>query len=252
MKLATKHAVITGAGSGIGAAIARRFATEGAYILIVDVDAHASDMVCEEIRRSGGRADCAVCDVGDPAAVEAVFARSPEIDILVNNAGVGLVGAVENTTEEDFDRLYRVNVKGVFHGLRSAIPRMRKRGGGVILNMCSVAAKIGIEARFAYSATKGAVLAMTFSVARDYIDENIRCNCLCPARVHTPFVDSYLAGNFPGRESEIFQKLSAWQPIGRMGTPDEVAALGAFLCSDEAAFITGAAYDIDGGAVSLR
>jgi NAD(P)-dependent dehydrogenase (short-subunit alcohol dehydrogenase family) len=176
----------------------------------------------------------------------------PRIDVLVNNAGIGHVGTVETTTEEDFDRLQRVNVKGVFHCLRGAIPRMREHGGGVILNMCSVAAKVGLEARFAYSATKGAVLAMTLAVARDYIDQNIRCNCLCPARVHTPFVDAYLARNFSGREAEEFARLSAWQPIGRMAEPDEIAGLAAFLCSDEAAFITGAAYDIDGGAVGLR
>lgn len=146
----------------------------------------------------------------------------------------------------------RVNAHGVFHGLKAAIPRMKAQGGGAILNICSVAAKIGIEARFAYSATKGAVLAMTLSVARDYAADNIRCNCLCPARVHTPFVDGYLAKNFPGQEAEIFAKLSAWQPVGRMATPDEVAGFAAWLCSAEAAFVTGASYDFDGGAVSLR
>ena len=192
------------------------------------------------------------CDVGDAGSVGAAFERIPRVDILVNNAGIGHIGTVETTTPEDLDRLYRVNVKGVFHGLHAAVPRMVGQGGGVILNMCSVAAKIGIEARFAYSMTKGAVLSMTLSVARDYVKKHIRCNCLCPARIHTPFVDSYLAKNFPGHEAEIFGQLAAWQPLGRMGTPEEVAGLALFLCSDEAGFITGTAWDIDGGAVLLR
>jgi NAD(P)-dependent dehydrogenase (short-subunit alcohol dehydrogenase family) len=150
------------------------------------------------------------------------------------------------------DRLYAVNVRGVYHGLHFGLPKMLAAGGGVVLNLCSVAAKIGIADRFAYSMTKGAVLSMTLSVARDFVNRGIRCNCLCPARVHTPFVDGFLAKNYPGQEAAMREKLAAWQPIGRMGAPDEIAGLAAYLCSDEASFITGAAYDIDGGVTSLR
>jgi NAD(P)-dependent dehydrogenase (short-subunit alcohol dehydrogenase family) len=252
MRLTDRTAVVTGAASGIGAAIARRFAAEGAQVFILDVDSAGSASVRDAIRSEGGRAEALDCDVADSNSVEMGFAQVPRVDILVNNAGIGHVGNVEGTTIGDLERLFAVNVRGVFYCLRAALPRMRARGSGVILNIGSVAAKIGIEARFAYSATKGAVHAMTLSVARDYIAHNIRCNCLCPARVHTAFVDAYLARHFPGREAETFAQLSKWQPIGRMGTPDEVAALAAFLCSDDAAFITGAAYDIDGGVVSLR
>ena len=244
-----QHVVITGAASGIGAAMARRFAAEGATVHLIDLNAEALGQLAAEL---GAEAHSWPCDVTDAGAMAAIIDGLPRIDVLINNAGIGLIGTVEQTTPEDFDRLMRVNAHGVFHGLRAAIPRMKAQGGGVVLNMGSVAAKIGIEARFAYSATKGAVLAMTLSVARDYAGDNIRCNCLCPARVHTPFVDGYLAKNFPGQEAEVFEKLSAWQPIGRMATPDEVAGFAAWLCSAEAAFVTGASYDFDGGAVSLR
>jgi NAD(P)-dependent dehydrogenase (short-subunit alcohol dehydrogenase family) len=169
------------------------------------------------------------------------------VDILVNNAGVAHVGTVETTSEEDFDRLYRVNVKGVFLCSRAAVPIMVRQGGGIILNMASVASLVGIPDRFAYSMTKGAVHTMTMSIAIDYVKQRIRCNCICPARIHTPFVDQYLAKHYAGREDEVFRQLSAYQPIGRMGTPEEVAHLALYLCSDEASFVTGQAYPIDGG-----
>ena len=174
------------------------------------------------------------------------------LDILVNNAGVAHIGTVETTTSEDFDRILSVNVKGVFHCMKAAMPKLMQNGGGAILNLASVASKVGIVDRFAYSASKGAVLTMTLSVARDYVDKGIRCNCLCPGRVHTPFVDGYLDKHYPDSREEMFQKLSAYQPIGRMAEPDEIANLACFLCSDEAAFITGSAYDIDGGVTLLR
>jgi len=169
------------------------------------------------------------------------------LDILVNNAGIAHVGTIERTSEADLDRLYAVNVKGVFLGARAAVPIMLRQGGGVILNMASIASLVGVPDRFAYSMTKGAVLTMTMSIAIDYVKQNIRCNCICPARIHTPFVDQYLARHYAGREREVLQQLSAYQPVGRMGTAEEVAYLALYLCSDEASFVTGQAYPIDGG-----
>ena len=147
--------------------------------------------------------------------------------------------------------VFDVNVKGVFHCLKSGVKRMKRSGGGVILNLASIASAIGLADRFAYSMSKGAVLTMTLSVATDYIADNIRCNCVMPARIHTPFVDGYLKSTTPAANREMFKKLSEYQPIGRMGKPEEVAALALYLCSDEASFVTGSAYAIDGGVISL-
>ena len=169
----------------------------------------------------------------------------------MNNAGIAHIGTATSTTETDFDRLLNVNVKGVYNCLHAVIPFMQKNGGGAILNTASIAGSLGLADRFAYSTTKGAVIAMTYSVAKDYLKDSIRCNCISPARVHTPFIDGYLKNNYPGKEQEMFEKLSKTQPIGRMGTPDEIAALALFLCSDQAAFITGTDYVIDGGFVKL-
>jgi NAD(P)-dependent dehydrogenase (short-subunit alcohol dehydrogenase family) len=173
-------------------------------------------------------------------------------DILVNNAGIAHIGTADNTSEEDFDRVMNVNVKGVYNCLHAGIPQLRANGGGAILNMASVAAWVGIKERFAYSTGKGAVMAMTLSVAKDYLQDRIRCNSISPGRVHTPFVDGFLARNYPGREAEMFEQLSKTQPIGRMAKPSEVAALALYLCSDEAAFITGTDYPIDGGFITLN
>ncbi len=250
-----KMAVVTGAGSGIGAAVARVFAARGAHVAVVDRDDTAARHIADEIATARGAASPHCCDVSQPADVEALAASlsaaHPRIDILVNNAGIAHVGTVETTTPDDMDRLYRVNVLGVYLCARAIVPIMLRQGGGVILNMCSVAALVGIVDRFAYSMTKGAVLTMTRSIAADYVKRAIRCNCICPGRVHTPFVDGYLAKNYPGREQEMMQVLSAYQPIGRMGRPDEIAQLALYLCSDEASFITGAAYPIDGGVTAV-
>jgi NAD(P)-dependent dehydrogenase (short-subunit alcohol dehydrogenase family) len=247
--------VITGAASGIGRAIAQRFAQQGAAVHILDLDEEAGNAAAQEIAASGGHAKAYACDVSDQSSAKEVFnklARQGQLDILVNNAGVSHIGTVETTSEADFDRLFRINVKGVYNCTCAAIGYMKSQGGGVILNMASIAGTAALADRFAYSMSKGAVVAMTYSVAKDYLAHKIRCNCISPARVHTPFVDGYLRKNYPGREQEMFQKLSASQPIGRMGEPEEVAALALFLCSDEAAFITGTDYPIDGGFFNLR
>lgn len=195
------------------------------------------------------------CDVTNQSEVKNTFdqlCRRERIHILVNNAGISHIGTVESVSEKDFDRLLQVNVKGYYNCMRAIVGHMKARGGGVILNMASIAGTAGLPDRFAYSTTKGAVVAMTYSVARDYLAHHIRCNCISPARVHTPFVDDYLQKNYPGREGEMYETLAKSQPIGRMAEPTEVASLALFLCSDEAAFITGVDYPIDGGFFNLR
>jgi 2-keto-3-deoxy-L-fuconate dehydrogenase len=217
-------------------------------------EASASE-TCAAITRKGGSADFCRCDVTDNAAVKETFQRlfrRERVQILVNNAGISHIGTAETTTEQDFDRVLRVNVKGFFNCTQAVVGHMKQSGGGVILNMASIAGSAGLSDRFAYSTSKGAVIAMTYSVARDYLAHNIRCNCISPARVHTPFVDDYLRKNYPGREQEMFDKLAHAQPIARMGEPEEVASLALFLCSDEAAFITGVDYPLDGGFCNLR
>jgi NAD(P)-dependent dehydrogenase (short-subunit alcohol dehydrogenase family) len=252
--LSGKIAVVTGGGSGIGRAIATVFARQGAHLFVLDTDEDAAAETVALIAAAGGRAHAAACDVTDAPGVRTTFdgivASHARLDILVNNAGIAHVGTIEHTGEEDFDRVYRVNVKGVFLCSQAAVPAMVRQGGGVILNMASIVSMIGVPDRFAYSMSKGAVLTMTKSIAVDYVKHNVRCNCICPARIRTPFVDGFVSRNYPGREAEILRQLSDYQPMGRMGTPEEVAYLALYLCSEEAAFVTGQAYPLDGGVLN--
>jgi NAD(P)-dependent dehydrogenase (short-subunit alcohol dehydrogenase family) len=250
--LKDKVAVITGGGSGIGQAIARLFAKQGAEIIILDLNETGASQTVEGIIRTGGKAIFYRCDVSDQTEVKRVFDLVPTVNILVCSAGISHIGRIDSTAETDFDRIFRVNVKGVYNCMQQAVEKMKKQRGGVILNLASVASSVGIPDRFAYSMSKGAVYAMTLSVARDYIDQHIRCNCISPGRVHTPFVDDFLKKNYAGQEKEMFDKLAKTQPIGRMGTPDEMAFLALYLCSDEAGFVTGVDYPIDGGFMSLK
>ena len=245
-------AVVTGAGSGIGRATALQLASDGYDVRIFELSAEAAQETLSRSHKAEGTGAIQAVDVSKTESVRAAFADLARLDVLVNNAGIAHIGNVLNTSPEDLDRLYQINVRGAYHCLHFGIPIMLKNSGGSIVNLASIASKVGIPDRFAYSMSKGAVFSMTLSVARDFVDKGIRCNCVCPARVHTPFVDGFLAKNYPGQETEMFAKLSAGQPIGRMGTPDEIAAIISFLCSKDAAFITGSAYDIDGGFTLLR
>ncbi|MCS7005746.1 MAG: SDR family oxidoreductase [Cytophagales bacterium] len=255
-RLDNKIAVITGGGSGIGKEIAKLFAKQGATSVILEISEQAALTSKQEIEKEGGKVAVFPCDVSKHAEVkevfENIFQRFGKLNILVNNAGVSHIGTIETTTEADLDRIYNINIKGVYNCLQAGVEKMKLSGGGVILNMASIASSVGLPDRFAYSMSKGAVLMMTFSVARDMLKYNIRCNCISPARVHTPFVDNFIAKNYPGREAEIFEKLSHSQPIGRMAQPEEIAFLALYLCSDEASFVTGSDYPIDGGFIKLN
>lgn len=252
--LKNKSAIVTGGGSGIGKAISLTFARAGAIVHILDFNVEAAQQTVLEIEKAGNVAKAYKCNVANQQEVTKIITKISEektIDILVNNAGIAHVGNIENTLESDMDKLYNVNIKGVYNCMKASLDSLKKQGG-VILNLASIASSVGVKDRFAYSMTKGAVLTMTYSVAKDFIDDKIRCNCISPGRVHTPFVDNFIANNYPGKEEEIFNKLSNGQPIGRMGKPIEIANLALYLCSDEASFITGSNYAIDGGFVTLN
>jgi NAD(P)-dependent dehydrogenase (short-subunit alcohol dehydrogenase family) len=254
--LEKKITVITGAASGIGKAIAELFAAQRATVCLIDLNEQALRATTETILASGGKGFSFPCDVTDQQKLSETFQRILDqvgrLDILVNSAGIAHIGRLETTSVKDFEKIFNVNVKGVYNAMYAAIQQMKKQRAGVILNVASVAASLGLSDRFAYSMSKGAVLSMTLSVAKDYINDNIRCNCISPARVHTAFVDGFLKTNYPGREQEMFEKLSKTQPIGRMGKPSEIAGLALYLCSDEAGFVTGCDYPIDGGFVKLN
>lgn len=254
-RLDGRSAIVTGGASGIGSAISAAFADAGATVHIVDLDDAAAAATSSTLTGAGGKAFAHTCNVADPAHVDAVFSAilaRQSVDILVNNAGISSIGTLASTTSQEFQRILDINVNSVYYCTRAIIGHMVERGGGVILNMASVAATAGLSERFAYSTSKGAVRSMTISVAIDFVKQGIRCNCISPARVHTGFVDGYLAKNYPDRKGEIFEKLSAAQPIGRMAKPAEIADLALYLCSDEAAFVTGVDYLIDGGFFNLH
>ena len=246
-----KVTIITGGGSGIGEAMCKHFADKDAKVIILDNNEAEGRRVSQE-----NKSDFINCDISDEDSVDDAFKQIEKnygrIDILINNAGIAHIGKITETNPEDFDRIIKINVRGAYLCTRASINSMIKNNKGCILNMASVASNLGIPDRFAYSTSKGAVYTMTLSVARDYVDQGIRCNCICPARVHTPFVDNYLKNNYPGEEKEMFAKLEATQPIGRMAKPEEIAALAGYICSDEAAFVTGSAFDIDGGFTLLK
>ena len=247
-----KTVVITGGGSGIGKAASLLFAKQGATVHIIELNQQQADDTVAMVKKNGGNAMTHLCDVCNQQQVGKTIKEIGKIDVLVNNAGIAHIGKADTTNEIDFDRIFNVNVKGYYNCMHEAIPLMKANGKGVILNVCSVAALTGIAERFAYSMSKGAVYSMTLSVAKDYLQDNIRCNCISPARIHTPFVDDYLQKNYPGKEKEMYDALAKTQPIGRMGTTEEVASLILFLCSDEASFITGCDYPVDGGFLKLN
>jgi 2-keto-3-deoxy-L-fuconate dehydrogenase len=251
-----KVAVVTGAGSGIGKAIAIKFAQHGSIVCVLDVNEKNAVDTVNELADKNLHAKAYPCDVTKQQHVievmNAIAKEHHRIDILANSAGIAHIGKLDTTPEADFDKLFQVNVKGVYNSMYAAVPYMKEKKHGVILNIASVAATVGIADRFAYSMTKGAVLTMTLSVAKDYVKEGIRCNSISPGRVHTPFVDGFLKANYPGKEDEMFDKLSKTQPIGRMAEPEEIANLALYLCSDEASFITGTDYPIDGGFIKLN
>ena len=248
-----KTSLITGGASGIGLALVEKFATEGSKVYFIDSNGQLGKQVEKEFQEKGKPVTFLEVDIREESQVKrAIQSISSKLDVLINNAGISHIGNLASTSLADFERLFAVNVSGMFLCSQAALPKLIEEGGGSILNMCSVAATMGIPDRFAYSMTKGATLSMTLSIARDYVTQGIRCNCISPGRVHTPFVDGFLAKNYPGKEQEMFEKLAATQPIGRMGTPTEIAELAYFISSDAGKFITGSNFTIDGGFTGIK
>lgn len=240
-----KSAVITGAGSGIGEAMATVFARAGAHVVVADLNEAAGAAVVGRLVAAGGRADFVRLDVTRDADFAAAVQRFPQVDIVVANAGIGHVGTVLTTRMEDMDRVLEVNVRGVFRTMQAWLPGMVERGRGSILNLCSTAGLGGLVDRFAYSTSKHAVLGLTRSAALDLAKTGVRVNCLCPGRVETPWVAQMLT-KYPD-EAAARREMASTQAIGRMGTPEEVAAAALFLVSDEASYLTGVALPVDGG-----
>ncbi len=247
--LQNKIALVTGAGSGIGAAIAETFAHAGAFVFVTDRDETAGQGTTTKIKAQNGQVEFLPLDVTDEAACEKVAGvvrnRWQRLDILVNNAGIGHVGTMLQTTGADLDRMYAVNVRGVFNVSKVFLPGMVERKSGVILNLASIGGVVGVRDRLAYCATKFAVVGLTKSMALDHAQDGVRVNCICPGRVETPFVAQRLK-EYPDPQ-KAYQEMAATQALGRMGRPDEIAAAALYLASDEAAFITGTAFLIDGG-----
>jgi NAD(P)-dependent dehydrogenase (short-subunit alcohol dehydrogenase family) len=250
--LKNKVVIITGGSSGIGRAISILFAQQGAEVHIFDLQSPLSDETISEVKQFNISSNFHPVDITNETLVLDEINSLEKIDILINNAGIAQIGNVENTSSEDFQKIFDVNVKGAFNCIKAVIPNMVSHQSGVILNMASVASSVGIPDRFGYSMTKGAIKSMTQSIAKDYISKGIRCNCISPARVHTPFVDGFIQKNYPNNQDEMFKKLSASQPIGRMAKPIEIAYLALYLCSDEASFATGCDYPLDGGFLHLN
>jgi len=240
-RLDNKAALITGAGSGIGAAIAETFARAGARVFVTDRDEEAGRTVAERI----GNAEFLALDVAQEDQCERVAQRVGQLDVLVNNAGIGHVGTMLQTTGADMDRLYAVNVRGVFDVSKAFLPKMVARKYGVIVNIASIGGIVGVRDRLAYCTTKFAVVGLTKSMALDHALEGIRVNCICPGRVETPFVSARLK-EYPDPE-KAYKEMASTQAIGRMARPEEIASAALYLASDESAFITGTALLIDGG-----
>lgn len=247
--LAGKVALITGAASGIGEAIARVFANQGAFVYVADIDEANGKAVSDDINDGKGSAEFLKLDVSNDAecqsAAEIIHDKHGRLDILVNNAGIGHVGTIEQAKAEDLDRLYAVNVRGMFSLTKAFIPKMIEQKYGVIVNMSSVGGVAAVKDRIAYCTTKFAVVGFTKCIALDHALDGIRANCICPGRVETPFVKSRLS-EYPDPE-KAYREMAATQALGRMGKPEEIAAAALYLASDEAAFVTGSALLIEGG-----
>jgi NAD(P)-dependent dehydrogenase (short-subunit alcohol dehydrogenase family) len=243
--LAHKQAVVTGAGSGIGRAIAETLARAGAHVLVVDCDASSGEATAEGICAAGGAATFAALDVSNEAAALALASALPEVEILVNNAGIGHVGNLLGTTAADLDRLHAVNVRGPFNLCRAFVPAMLARGRGSVINLASIGGVVAVRDRLAYTTSKHAVVGLTRALALDHSHTGVRFNAICPGRVETPFVKARIA-EYPDPE-KAYRDMSSTQLPGRMARPEEVAAAALYLASDEAAMVTGSCLMIDGG-----